>query len=205
MTKGKSHEEMKFFSWQRWSAESSSHSCRPWCRPQACFSGRSHSPKRQYPGAVHCRPRGHQSHPEQEGRTGQNCQLCPDGRKSPRCSFYPLSWDHLPRGLILHEPLLFPWKCNPQSPYQFPILSPPSLQLPSFLRCRSTGPRRGENQIVQCCPANPAPFKVSFYYIPPQKGIQMDLFAQSSIFLTLPITTGKIKFTIYPKSTPPPS
>lgn len=31
--------------------------------------------------------------------------------------FYPLSWDHLPRGLILHEPLLFPWKCNPQSPY----------------------------------------------------------------------------------------
>ena len=101
-------EEMKLFSWKRWSAESSSRSCRPWCRRQACFSERSHSPRRQCPGAFHCRPQGRQSHPGQEGKSPLELAALPRGEKGSRCSSFP--WGPRFQVLILQKPISFPGK-----------------------------------------------------------------------------------------------
>ena len=57
---------LSMLSWQQLCSESSPHSCRPWCTHQGCPSGHSHSPRRQCPGAVHCRQQGHQSPPRRE-------------------------------------------------------------------------------------------------------------------------------------------
>ena len=88
------------FSWRTWCSWSRSCSCRPWRRHQACSSGHIHNPRTPLPGAAHCTPRGHRSHPEtqtSESATGQVLQWV---RKTECCSLsIPGRSPCLPQGI----------------------------------------------------------------------------------------------------------
>lgn len=66
----------KRISWQPWSPKSSSGSCGPWYRHQACLSVHSLYPRRQCPGSLHHRWRGGGGEPESPGQKEKTITIC---------------------------------------------------------------------------------------------------------------------------------
>ena len=110
-----------------------------------------------------------------EGRASYNPQLCPEGRKTQRCSSFPRG----PRVqlLILHEPNSFPGKSTlilHTVPLFFSslLLSPlfPQLQVCEAKKRRGTG--------SSMLPIQPGSFQSSLLLYPSSEGHQDILFAQ---------------------------
>lgn len=171
--------------------------------PRLVFLSATIAPGDKCPGAFHCRPQGHQSHPGRKEEPVRAHSLS-RGRKAQRCSSFPpgttFPCADPPRGPS------FPWEISSCSPHCTPILLLP----PSLSPFSSTAGLWGQEEMRdgKFDVAHPARLlSVPCSYISSQKGTR--IYCLHMICLSFPwtltINTAKRKLVIFPQPISEPS